>query len=96
MKYFHRTQLSPEAVLARAATYFGARLTPVEELPRRRRFTGTVGQVTVTAEAEGGHYILVTVETNQVGESEADKLAKRFLTVVHTLADPTHRPIGAY
>jgi hypothetical protein len=96
MKYFHRTHLPAEAVLARAATFFGARLTPVEELPRRRRFTGTVGQVTVTAEAEGGHYILVTVETNQVGESEADKLAKRFLTVVHTLADPTHRPIGAY
>ena len=96
MKYFHRTQLPPEAVLARAATYFGARLTPVEELPRRRRFTGTVGQVTVTAEAEGGHYTLVTVETNQVGESEADKVAKRFLTEVHTLAEPAHRPIGAY
>jgi hypothetical protein len=96
MKYFHRTQVPPEAVLARAATFFGTRLTPVEELPRRRRFTGTVGQVTVTAEAEGGHYTLVTVETNQVGESEADKVAKRFLTVVHTLADPTHRPIGAY
>ena len=30
-------------------------------------------------QAEGGHYTLVTVETNQVGESEADKLAKRFL-----------------
>ena len=96
MKYFHRTQLPPEAVLARAATFFGGRLTPVEEQPRRRRFTGTVGQVAVSAEAEGGHYTLVTVETNQVGESEADKLAKRFLTVVHTLADPTHRPIGAY
>jgi len=38
----------------------------------------------------------VTVETNQVGESEADKLAKRFLTLVHTRAEPTHRPIGAY
>jgi hypothetical protein len=96
MKYFHRTQLPPEAVLARAATFLGAQLTPVEALPRRRRYTGTVGQVAVTAEAEGGHYTLVTVETNQVGESEADKLAKRFLTVVHTLADPTHRPIGAY
>jgi hypothetical protein len=96
MKYFHRTQLPPEAVLARAATFFGGRLTPVEEQPRRRRFTGTVGQVAVSAQAEGGHYTLVTVETNQVGESEADKLAKRFLTVVHTLADPTHRPIGAY
>ena len=96
MKYFHRTHLPPDDVLARATTFFGGRLAPVEEQPRRRRFTGTVGQVAVTAQAEGGHYTLVTVETNQVGESEADKLAKRFLTVVHTLADPTHRPIGAY
>jgi hypothetical protein len=36
------------------------------------------------------------VETDQVGESEADKLAKRFLTMVHTMAEPAHRPIGAY
>jgi hypothetical protein len=96
MKYFHRTHGAPEDVLARAAGFFGARLAPVEELPRRRRFSGTVGQITVSVQAEGGHYTLITVETNQVGESEADKLAKRFLTVVHTMTDPTHRPIGAY
>ena len=96
MKYFHRTDVSPDEVLARATAFFGTRLTPVEEQPRRRRFAGTVGQIGVSAQAEGGHYTLVTVETNQVGESEADKLAKRFLTVVHTMADPTHRPIGAY
>ena len=95
MKYFHRTHLSPDSVLGRAAQFFG-RLSPVEELPRRRRFTGTIGQIGVTVQADGGHYTLVTVETNQVGESEADKLAKRFLTVVHTMAEPTHRPIGAY
>jgi hypothetical protein len=96
MKYFHRTHVSPEEVLARATAYFGGRLTPVEEQPRRRRFAGTVGQIGVTVQADGGHYTLVTVETNQVGESEADKLAKRFLTLVHTMEDPTHRPIGAY
>ena len=96
MKYFHRTHLSPDDVLARATAFFGGRLTPVEEQPRVRRFSGTIGQIGVTAQAEGGHYTLVTVETNQVGESEADKLAKRFLTVVHTMADPTHRAIGAY
>jgi len=61
-----------------------------------RRSTGAIGQIGVTADAEGGHYTLVTVETNQVAESEADKLAKRFLTLVHTMADPGHRPIGAY
>jgi hypothetical protein len=96
MKYFHRTPVSPDAVLARATAFFGTRLGPAEELPRRRRFAGTIGQISVSAQAEGGHYTLVTVETNQVGESEADKLAKRFLTVVHTMAEPTHRPIGAY
>ena len=96
MKYFHRTHSSPDEVLARATAFFGARLAPVEETSRRRRFSGTIGQIGVTVQAEGGHYTLVTVETNQVGESEADKLAKRFLTVVHTLTDPTHRPIGAY
>jgi hypothetical protein len=96
MKYFHRTTVAPDEVLARAATYFGARLAPVEEHRRRRRFTGTIGQVAVTVQAEGGHYTRVTVETHQVGESELDKLAKRFLTVVHTMAEPTHRAIGAY
>jgi hypothetical protein len=96
MKYFHRTHLPAEDVLASAATFFGGRLTPVEEQPRRRRYAGAVGQVTVTVQAEGGHYTLVTVETDQVGESEADKLAKRFLTLTHRLEHPTHRPIGAY
>ena len=96
MKYFHRTHLSPDAVLGRAAEFFGARLTPVEEAHRRRRFAGAIGQVAVATEPEGGHYTRVTVETNQVGESEADKLAKRFLTEVHTLEHGSHRPIGAY
>jgi hypothetical protein len=96
MKYFHRTHLSPDVVLTRATDFFGSRLTPVEERTRLRKFSGAIGQVGVTALPEGGHYTLITVETNQVGESELDKLAKRFLTVVHTLAEPGHRPIGAY
>ena len=96
MKYFHRTSITPDQVLAAAARFFGATLAPVEEQPRRRQFAGTIGRIGVTVQAEGGHYTLVTAETNQVGESEADKLAKRFLTLVHTLAEPNHRPIGAY
>ncbi len=96
MKYFHRTSVSPDAAVGRAAEFFGALLTPIEEAPRRRRFGGTLGQVTVTVQAEGGHYTLITVETDQPGESELDKLGKRFLTVVHTMADPAHQPRGAY
>ena len=96
MKYFHRAHLPPDAVLAWASEFLGRRLTPVEESARRRRFSGTIGQITLTVQAEGGHYTLVTVETNQVGESEADKVAKRFLTELHTLEHGSHRPIGAY
>ena len=96
MKYFHRTHLPPDEVLVGAGRFFGGTLAPVEEQPRRRQFAGTIGRITVTVQAEGGHYTRVTVETDQVGESEADKRAKRFLTMVHTMAEPTHRPIGAY
>ncbi|HXI21499.1 MAG TPA: hypothetical protein VNH46_10460 [Gemmatimonadales bacterium] len=96
MKYFHRTHLTPDAVMAQANAFFGQRLAPTEEAPRRRRFSGTIGQIGVNAQAEGGHYTLITVETNQPGESEADKLAKRFLTQVHAQAEPGHQVRGAY
>jgi hypothetical protein len=96
MKYFHRTHVAPDLVIARANAFFGPQLAPTEEAPRQRRFTGAIGQITVSVRAEGGHYTLVTVETNQPGESEADRLAKRFLTLVHTMAEPTHEVRGAY
>jgi hypothetical protein len=38
----------------------------------------------------------VSVTTDQVGESEVDKLAKRFLATVHAGADPGHEVRGAY
>lgn len=96
MKYFHRTSVSPDVVVQHATAFFSGRLAPVEEATRRRRFAGAIGQLAVTAEAEGGHYTLVTVETNQPGESELDKLGKRFLSVVHTLAEPAHPLRGSY
>jgi hypothetical protein len=96
MKYFHRTSIAPDAVMAQAASYFGARMAPAEEGARRRRYGSTLGQLAVAAEPEGGHYTLVTVETNQPGESELDRVAKRFLTVVHSMAEPSHVQRGAY
>jgi hypothetical protein len=36
------------------------------------------------------------VSTDQVGESELDKFAKRFLAVVHREQEPTHDVRGAY
>jgi hypothetical protein len=96
MQYFHRTHLSPDDAVASATEFFGRRLGPAQEEPRRRQFASPLGRLTVTVRAEGGHYTLVTVETNQPGESELDKLGRRFLTLLHAAADPTHRPIGAY
>ena len=96
MKYFHRTHLVAAQVLEASERFVGQSLTLARQEGRRREFAGTIGRIAVTVQAEGGHYTLVTVETDQVAESEADKLAKRFLTQVHTIAEPTHRPIGAY
>jgi len=50
----------------------------------------------VLVEPEGGHYTRVTVETNQPGESELDRRAKRFLAEVHAEAEPGHVVRGAY
>ena len=96
MKYFHRTSITPDQVVERATGFFGPQLTPTEETSRRRGFSGTIGTLAMTVQAEGGHYTLIVIETDQPGESELDKLAKRFLTMVHTMADPTHEPRGAY
>ncbi len=96
MKYFHRTSVSPDAVITNAAAFFGGHLSPTEEGPRRRKFSGVIGQLLVRVQAEGGHYTLIQVETNQPGESELDRLAKRFLSVIHTRAEPTHALRGAY
>lgn len=96
MKYFHRTSLPPEQVLETARKFFGARLAPAEETPRRLAYGGAIGKVTVSARPEGGHYTFVEVQTDQVAESELDKLAKRFLGEVHRLVEPTHQMRGAY
>ncbi len=96
MRYFHRTTLSPDAVLKQADRYFPGRAATAESGERHRVYTGTIGRISLRVFAEGGHYTLVNVETDQVGESEADKVAKRFLTEVHQAADPSHVARGAY
>jgi hypothetical protein len=96
MRYFHRTSLAPDEVLAEADRFFSARMSVAAAGKRRRVFSGSVGRISVQVGAEGGHYTLVTVETDQVGESEADKIAKRFLAVVHQRAHPEHQLRGAY
>jgi hypothetical protein len=96
MRYFHRTALSPDAALQAADRFFGNRLSPAGSAQRSRVYSGTIGRITIQVTAEGGHYTLIVAETDQVGESEADKLAKRFLGVVHKEMEPEHALRGAY
>ena len=96
MRYFHRTSASPDTALAEADRFFGGHLASAETGVRSRTFTGALGSVKVRVQMEGGHYTRITVETDQMGESELDKLAKRFLGLVHTKAEPQHELRGAY
>ncbi len=96
MRYFHRTSVPLDTVLEEADRYFGGRLNPGARGSHERTYGGSIGNVTVQVKAEGGHYTLVTLGTDQVGESELDKLAKRFLSKVHTLTHPEHEVRGAY
>ena len=96
MKYLHRTSLAPARVLDAARRFFGGRLAPAEETNRRRVYSGSLGRVSISSRAEGGHYTLIEVATDQVGESELDRLARRFLAEVHREVDPTHALRGAY
>ena len=96
MRYFHRSSVSPDVALSEADRFFGGSLAPSSSEARARVFSGTIGKIMVSVAMEGGHYTLITIETDQVAESEADKLAKRFLSVVHTRAEPDHELRGAY
>ena len=96
MRYFHRTSLPIPEVLAATDVFFAGRLSPGSREDKRRAYTGAIGTVTVSVRADGGHYTLVTVETDQVGESELDKLGKRFLATVHAKVDTRHTVRGAY
>ena len=96
MKYFHRTSVPADDVIASAAVFFGGRLTPTAEAGRRRAFAGSLGSLQVDVAAEGGHYTLVTITPDQPAESELDRLGKRFLGEVHRLAHPDHALRGSY
>ncbi|UCD25583.1 MAG: hypothetical protein JSW51_06620 [Gemmatimonadota bacterium] len=96
MRYFHRTQISPDAVLQEADRYFPGRAGVAESGDRHRVYAGSIGRISLRVEAEGGHYTLIKIETDQLGESEADKVAKRFLTTVHQHVHESHVARGAY
>jgi hypothetical protein len=96
MRYFHRTSLGIDDTLSAADAFFASRLDAVASDAHERAYAGTIGRLAVHVRADGGHYTLITATTDQVGESELDKLTKRFLGTVHTKVHGDHALRGAY
>jgi hypothetical protein len=97
MRHFHRTHITPDAVLSVADQFFPALgLDTASSGERVRRFSGALGTVDLSVHPEGGHYTFISVETDQVGESRLDRNVKRFFVSIHRSADPTHRLTASY
>lgn len=97
MKHFHRTSVPPAAVLEHADEFFNMlKMDRTLNAPRTRAYSGPLGIVQLSAHKEGGHYTIVSIETDQMGESRLDRNAKRFFVQLRRAADPRHRLQAAY
>ena len=97
MRHYHRTHISPDAVLSLADAHFQAlHLERKSSQPRGREYAGSLGTVALTVGPEGGHYTRIEVVTDQMGESRLDRNVKRFFVKVHRAADPSHALKAAY
>jgi hypothetical protein len=97
MQYFYRAHATPDDVLSAAQRFFTGRgLAMQRGGGDHARFVGLLGTVDLNVEIEGGHYTRVTMATRDVGESELDRAAKRFLAELHAAGAPRHEVRGAY
>jgi hypothetical protein len=98
MRHFFRTHLTPAAVIQAADAFFPALQLAASGngSPRRRTFGGPLGNLTLSAKPEGGHYTFVEVQTDQMGESRLDRNVKRFFVTLHRQADPAHKLEASY
>ena len=97
MRHFFRTQLPPDDVMAEADAFFPTiAMSTSGRAARDRTFTGALGSVTLRVRPEGGHYIFVQADTDQMGESRLDRNVKKFFVRLHRRADPSHRLAAAY
>ena len=91
MRHFHRTSGAPDGVLRAADAFFAALgLSAAGVTPRGRDYAGPLGAMRMAVRMEGGHYTLVEVYTDQMGESRLDKNVKKFFVSLHRTADPRH------
>lgn len=97
MRHFYRSQVPPADVLVAADRFFPAlALTLVTSAARSRAFTGALGALKLSVNAEGGHYTVVEVSTDQMGESRLDRNVKKFFVELHRADDPTHTLEASY
>jgi hypothetical protein len=97
MQYFYRSHVAPETVLSSAGRYFAGRgLSEQRGSGHHARYVGLLGSIDLNVEIEGGHYTRVTLATHDVGESELDRVAKRFLSELHAADEPHYQVRGAY
>lgn len=97
MRHYHRTHVTPAAVLEVADEFFPTLgLTRQSTGERARSYAGDLGTAKLVVKPEGGHYTFIEVETDQVGESRLDRNVKRFFVRVHRQADPSHKLAAAY
>lgn len=103
MKHFHRTSLHPDQILATADAFFPTiGMMPAGQTARTRTYKGSVGTpeqpstLTLSVKMEGGHYVFVEADSDQMGESRLDRNVKKFFVSLHTQVDPKHTFAPAY
>jgi hypothetical protein len=97
MRHFYRSSLTPADAIGAADSFFAELgMTARSTGPRERVYSGDLGAATLAVRAEGGHYTLVEVKTDQMGESRLDRNVKRFFVTLHRAANPAHQLEAAY
>jgi hypothetical protein len=97
VRHFHRTSLTPADVMVTADGFFRALgMKKGASDQRTCAFSGALGTVRLSVRMEGGHYTLIDVATDQVGESRLDKNVKQLFVTLHRQADPRHLIDAAY
>ena len=97
MRHFHRTALHPDQALALADAFFPTiGMACSAQDARSRTFGGALGTLVLTAKMEGGHYVFLEVQTDQVGESRLDRNVKQYFVNVKRASEPRHQIEAAY
>jgi len=89
--------------MSRGDAFFSAlALKTIASTTRSRTWQGIIGtpeisaKVQLTVRAEGGHYTMVELVTDQMGESRLDRNVKRFFVELHRTDEPRHELEAAY